>query len=139
MLCFVIINSVHFIFCICLDLDVRTLAGIHVSDLLYFFESSIASAGNSSCLVFIYFLRSLSSLFYQEKCKAQDVYNQKLVGHRQCNNSFVRFKFKTDPTVADFSDPVTPSQSRFSCLFAVCVDHDVSRCVNPSFLNNLWS
>ena len=32
-----------------------------------------------------------------------------------------------------------PSISQFSCiLFAICVDCDVSWCLNPNFLNNLW-
>ena len=47
--------------------------------------------------------------------------------------SFKESKFTL--VAADLSNPLTPSHSRFSCLFfAVFVDYKVSRCMNPNFL-----
>ena len=56
------------------------------------------------------------------------------------DNAFVFKESKFTSILADVNDPMIPSHSRFSCaLFAVCVDYDVSWCVNQNFLNNLWS
>ena len=61
--------------------------------------------------------------------------------HDYCYSSWLSFKESKFASIAkDVTDPVTHSSSKFSCLVcAVCVDYNVSRWLNPNFLEHYFT
>ena len=92
---------------------------------------------NSYLLVFI--LDRESPVNYQQ-CNASDVENSKLIGHRitaalsisESQNSLRLLQ----TSVTQWPHPIREVPVR---LFVVCVDHDMSWCMNPVCLNSWWS
>ena len=73
------------------------------------------------------FLDQERPLFYQQ-CNAWDIKNLE-TDWTPLDNSSLSSKFKV--IIADVSDSMTSAHSRFCChLFAVCVDYNVSWCMN---------
>ena len=83
------------------------------------------------------FSLSSENPFIYQQCNAHDVENSNLIGHR-VTTAQVQSLMKVHSTVEDVDDLLTPPHTRFSCLlFAVCVNYDVSCCVNLNFLHDL--